>query len=926
MQQQQSSTLTQPQFSPGQRWISTAEPELGLGTIVSCSNRRVEISFTTHAAKRLYAFDGAPLQRIIFAPGNTIAATDGKYHTVAAIETDPANGLVTYQCGSVSLREDILADTIAFSTPQQRLAAGIADDISAFTLRSEAVKYRAACTASPVRGFAAGRIDLIPHQLYIADRAMSRSKVRVLLADETGLGKTIEACLILHRMLLTGQVTRAMILVPDSLVHQWFVELLRRFNLTFRILTADMYTGGDLSSPFDEDPLWICSTTMLRRHRIIADQLLASQWDMVIVDEAHHITTGDPLFPALQTLGAGCRSLVLLSATPEQFGRKGHFARLKLLDPLRYREMEPADRESQRLHLVASCIEAAIGNGVRELTDKTSVTLPDELYAHLTSRMKSIGIDNGELPRTLTIGHLVDLFGAGRAYFRNTRRTITGFPERVANIVLLEPPQAPDDDPHARWIAAFAKKYPQRKILVITSTIEAATAIRDNIQKLVAVDIGLFHEAMTLIQRDRQAAWFAEENGARLLVCSELGSEGRNFQFCSDLVMLSLPWNPELLEQRIGRLDRIGQKRTINLHIPVLPKTPEEALCRWYHEGVGAFEKNIPAAATVFEELRLRLEEAAAAFAENPRLLADVIEDAKKLTASLSADLFEHRDFLLEFASNNPQRARTLITAICREAEEHHTAAMMQRLFNHFGIKLEEAGNERFALITEYCTDHAFPLPRSERPVITYDRTTACSHDTIEFLTPDHPMVTGAVDLYLSSAHGTTSFALWNDATVSEVLLESLYIVECIAPPELRLFRFFTAQPLRLVVNHMSQLVTQRYPPLVFDANCKNGPVGKLLTQKQLIQGTFPKMAEASDRFAQDLVMPMIVAAKDAVHRTCSEERERLSLLRSQGAPVTAEELDELDNEESLIVRHLDAMRLRRDALRLIWRGQVRRG
>ena len=90
-----------------------------------------------------------------------------------------------------------------------------------------------------MRGFVGGRIDLIPHQLYIAQEVTSRHAPRVMLSDEVGLGKTIEACLILHRLLLSGRANRILVLVPESLVHQWFVEMLRRFNVWLHIFDAE---------------------------------------------------------------------------------------------------------------------------------------------------------------------------------------------------------------------------------------------------------------------------------------------------------------------------------------------------------------------------------------------------------------------------------------------------------------------------------------------------------------------------------------------------------------------------------------------------------------------------------------------------------------------------------------------------------------
>lgn len=100
----------------------------------------------------------------------------------------------------------------------------------------------------------------------------------------------------------------------------------------------------------------------------------------------------------------------------------------------------------------------------------------------------------------------------------------------------------------------------------------------------------VFHEGLSLVERDRAAAAFAdEEEGCQVLVCSEIGSEGRNFQFCRHLVMFDLPLHPDQLEQRIGRLDRIGQRHAIEIHAPVFTGSPGEKLLRWYHEGLDAF-------------------------------------------------------------------------------------------------------------------------------------------------------------------------------------------------------------------------------------------------------------------------------------------------------------------------------------------------
>jgi ATP-dependent helicase HepA len=128
------------------------------------------------------------------------------------------------------------------------------------------------------------------------------------------------------------------------------------------------------------------------------------------------------------------------------------------------------------------------------------------------------------------------------------------------------------------------------KVLLICRSKEKVLALEQALKERGHLKVGVFHEDLTIVQRDRNAAWFSESGGARLLLCSEIGSEGRNFQFAHHLVLFDLPLHPELLEQRIGRLDRIGQSEDIHIHVPYLTGSPQEVLVRWYHEGLNAFE------------------------------------------------------------------------------------------------------------------------------------------------------------------------------------------------------------------------------------------------------------------------------------------------------------------------------------------------
>ena len=122
-------------------------------------------------------------------------------------------------------------------------------------MRYKTIEAYSKVRRSPAVGFLGGRIDLIPHQLFIANEVSSRFCPRVLLADEVGLGKTIEACLVLHRLHLTGRASRILIIVPEILVHQWFVELYRRFNHWFTIMDADRCAAAAMQND-SQNPFW----------------------------------------------------------------------------------------------------------------------------------------------------------------------------------------------------------------------------------------------------------------------------------------------------------------------------------------------------------------------------------------------------------------------------------------------------------------------------------------------------------------------------------------------------------------------------------------------------------------------------------------------------------------------------------------------
>ncbi len=230
-------------FALGQRWISDTESELGLGTVVQLEGRMVSLLFPATGENRMFSRNDAPLTRVIYNPGDQVKSHEDWTLTINSL--DEKDGLVIYtgihsETGEeVQLRETLLDHNIRFNKPQDRLFAGQIDRLDRFGVRYAAQQLRHNLATSDLLGLQGPRVGLIPHQLWIAHEVGRRYAPRVLLADEVGLGKTIEAGLIIHQQLMTGRAERVLVIVPDTLRHQWLVEMLRRFNLRFAVFDED---------------------------------------------------------------------------------------------------------------------------------------------------------------------------------------------------------------------------------------------------------------------------------------------------------------------------------------------------------------------------------------------------------------------------------------------------------------------------------------------------------------------------------------------------------------------------------------------------------------------------------------------------------------------------------------------------------------
>ena len=943
-----------PSFVPGQRWISETEPELGLGIVIAVEGNRVTILYVAASDRRMYAAENAPLARVRFVKGDRIEGQDGVKILVRAVEEH--QGILTY-IGTdddgleAELKEMDLNHFLEFNKPQDRLFTGQLDSAELFNLRHETLEHLARLDQSEMRGFLGSRTSLIPHQLYIAHEVASREAPRVLLADEVGLGKTIEAGLILHHQLITGRAERVLIVVPDPLLHQWLVEMRRRFNLKFSLFDAERMVESDSQNPFQDEQLVLASIEFFMEDPKRATDAIAAGWDLAIVDEAHHLgwspSGSSPEYAFIEALGLEVKGLLLLTATPEQLGKESHFARLRLLDPGRFHDYTQFLHEEAEYEGLADVIQHLLDDDaldlglLQRLETLLAQDLADDLMARLTDPLATAEA------RKALIQLLLDRHGTGRILFRNTRSTIKGFPGRQLMATALPAPKGPSlveqtsdnvqdllypetqptpssqgeawwrDNPRVDWLIKTLKSIRPAKALVIAAHKETVMDLEDALRQS-GLQSALFHEGLSIISRDRAAAWFAdEEDGTQVLICSEIGSEGRNFQFAHHLVLFDLPLNPDLLEQRIGRLDRIGQREIIKIHTAFLEGTAQEVLFRWYDEGLNAFRQQNPAAQTVFTALgndlmsRLR--------APQEAQVEPLIEAAKNLSQQTLEILHQGRDRLLELNSCREFEAAYLVDAIETQDQDQELWPYLERIFDAYGINVEEHSQLCHILRPGEHMRLQFPELPDEGVTVTFDRNTALAREDILFLSFEHPMVRGAMDIILNGEHGNAALSILShpDLDPGTLLVECFHIMDCAAPKRLQIGRFFPPVMMRTLIdgegNDLSHL-----PPESFDHHprqfAREHARELLRSQRKPIERAI-RLAEKSTRAS---LPGLIEASGKKMLDSMTLELKRLAALRKVNPNVRKEELDQLKANALEMHSSIQTARHRLDAIRVI--------
>ena len=913
-------------FAIGQRWISETENSLGLGMIAALDFRSVTLHFPATDETRIYAVAQAPLTRIVLNKGEQLHHQAGWQGEV--LDVQEMNGLLFYlvknaQGEEIIVNEKELSPIISFSQAKDRLFSSQIDRSEHFALRYQTLLHQQAQFQSPLRGLRGNRAGLIPHQLHIAQEVGNRVNPRVLLADEVGLGKTIEAGMILQNQLFAEKVQRVLIIAPETLQHQWLVEMLRRFNLHFSLFDEERCEdfAEQAINPFSTESLIICALDWLKAHPNRVQQAIEAEFDCLIVDEAHHLAWSEnapsAAYLLVEQLANAIPSVLLLTATPEQLGLESHFARLRLLDPERFYDYQAFLKEQENYQPVADAVQSLLSEKPLSAVEKNHIS--DLLHEQdVEPLFKALACHNDEekqAARQELIQNLIDRHGTSRILFRNTRQGVKGFPHRVYHQVTIDATEA---DEKIHWLIDFLKSHRNEKILVICKTAQTAIQLEQVLREKEAIRSAVFHERMSIIERDRAAAYFADtDNGAQVLLSSSIGSEGRNFQFACHLVLFDLPENPDLLEQCIGRLDRIGQTRDVQIYVPCLSGSAQQDLARWYHEGLNAFEQTCPIGMALFEQYETLLK----VRSENKADFEQLILQTKKQAKALRLSLEKGRDRLLELNSNGGKKAQRLAAEIAQTDNSPQLVDFALNLFDIIGVEQDDLGENSIVIIpTGTMLVPDFPGLKEEGVTVTFDRQLALAREELEFLTWDHPMIRQGIDLIASGDIGKAAMALLvnKQLPAGTLLVELIYMIESQSPKGLQLNRFLPPTPVRLLLDSKGNDLAEQ---VNFDTlQNKLKPLSKDIANKmvKMARPNIEQLVKLGDHKIIEIAQAQIREASRLADQTLSTELNRLIALKAVNKNIRQAEIDVLEQQRLVSLEELSKASWRLDSLRVI--------
>ncbi len=944
-----------------QRVISRTEPELGIGLVKDIKHGEwVEIHFPLVGEARRYGVFTPPIQRFLLRPGQNFVAKNGSASVVQEILEE--SGIVQYITNTGRFSEIEMDHRLHDVGTVEALLNGQLTDFATYELRKEAWNIKRQYQSSQAFGVIGPRVQPIAHQLYITKEVVARTRPRVLLADEVGLGKTIEAGLIMSALRVRGKADRILIVVPEALVFQWVHEMFRRFNLLFTVLDSERIAEDEethKTSAFAHNHLTIVALEWLVKDSDVVEQITDQSWDLLVMDEAHHIRwdqeTPSPKWKVASELSKASDGLLLLTATPRQYGYDTLFGLLHLVDSERFSDFDSYVEEAEKSAEVAALAKEIYAT--KEISEDIKRHLGDLFPDDFDLQSSIDAEDSGED----VVRALVDRHGTGRALFRNRRARIKGFPKRTLFTVPLKPSASyisrfakvkletwdelklmdcatgrdtnrfeldhENNDPRFLWIAEFIKNLGSEKALIICANRERVVRLASFLSEMTGMETSMFHEKLSVIERDQQAARFADNPKCQVLVSSEIGGEGRNFQFAHKLIMADIPRHPDLVEQRIGRLDRIGQKSSIEIYVPYLEGTSEEVLVKWYQEGIHAFDRSWNGTDIFLSEfvdslmdvIRLSIK----GIDDKGRIaLAKLIQDTAVFAEKISIENENSVDILLDINSFDEGKGAEMLDAVDSADDDPALEFFMRSMLDHYGVEYDDY-DERGSIVVHGESlkfIESFPgIEQDQDTVLTFSRETALAREDMVFLTGDHPIVEATLSLLLDRGEGMASMCKWEDSPYDRgLILESSWILEALGPRSLELGKYLPVQMQEIQMDHRGKVLNEarhRKDPSKLEALTWDDQQMTPKDMEKPLRGLLAKIEKSMEGWVEKNRSSALTAAK----KELDAELERMEYLARVNKSVTALDVANIKERNIRILEAIKKAAPRLDAIRVIF-------
>jgi len=732
---------------------------LGIGRVTALDGRALVVEFPRTGATLRVAASADALLAVDLSPGRPVRITATLETTTVSARLQ--DGTLRLANGRTVSSHDLWPIELEGAL-LERLALGDLDEVEDFVTRLDILHLLSLREADGLGSFLGGRIRLFPHQLYVAERASASDPVRWLLADEVGLGKTIEASLILNRLVHAGKVDRCLVVAPDALTVQWLGELWRKYHQVFTLLNAQRLADvardfGHDFNPFDVHRRAVIALEMLTERPQLTGQAVKAGIDLLVVDEAQRLRRpphhpGEGAWRAIAPIASLGRHVLLLSATPLEDDAHGFFRLLQLLRPEEFPEDVGFEARLALARPLPPCTSSTRRGDIGGLPPRVGMPIAIDHSANWRANHAVEAALRGEVaPDAVARRRKIDR--VSRALASGAALGAVLGPDEIA---LRQQADAMDaGDPRLLWLLSQAPRWraAREKTLVFVAHRETLEMLRTALSHRAQVATGVFHEQLSPARRDTEVARFRERDGPSLLVSTECGGEGRNFEFCRRLVLFDLPWRPSLVEQRIGRLDRIGRRIPVEI---VYFRPPG---------GIGADVVRLFEALGLFREPLAGLEPQLA----HVEAALEVI--ALDPLASLSGERFEAlvgeahaartrvREAAYQQLHRDPYRsdmAASILARVPGELDALNEEVVVTACIG-LGFSVERPRGHRIFAIelgNGAQVDGLPGVPGGSSYVGSFDREEAVENETIDYFASGHPLVEGIFAHFDESAMG----------------------------------------------------------------------------------------------------------------------------------------------------------------------------